>query len=164
MGVPRDKENDDIEAKAPRLYDATIVQEPNKGRTSKFTTQQLFEQIRAEMQKNMAELIATRVELSATRGELKATRAELSATEQATITREVSLFLRSLFERTCIDISQLLAPSNAGPSTSATTMVPGSVSTIPTKTTVSHSTDIAPSGVDKAVTEPPSCEDVVDIP
>ncbi|MCK4435200.1 hypothetical protein KAU87_00155, partial [Candidatus Bathyarchaeota archaeon] len=62
-GVLWDKENDDIEAKAPGPYDVTHVLEPNKGRSSKLTIQQLFEHMQADMQENRAELIATRVEL-----------------------------------------------------------------------------------------------------
>ncbi|OIT00920.1 hypothetical protein A4A49_32550 [Nicotiana attenuata] len=107
MGVKWDKENDDIEAKAPAPYGVTQVLEPNKGRSSKLTIQQLSEQLQADMQENMAELIVTRAELSATRAELIQTRADLSRVqaEQATVMREVSLLLRALVERTDIDIS-----------------------------------------------------------
>ncbi|OIS98545.1 hypothetical protein A4A49_15484 [Nicotiana attenuata] len=129
MGVLLDKENDDNKAKTLGPYDVIVVLEPNKGRTSKFTIPQLFEQMRAEIQEIMAELIASRVKLSATRGELIQTRADLSRvqTEQATMMREVSLLLRTLVQHTNIDISQLLAPSTAGPSTSATPIVSGSI-------------------------------------
>ncbi|OIT21128.1 hypothetical protein A4A49_40753 [Nicotiana attenuata] len=83
-GVIWDKENDDIKAKAPRPYDVTHVLEPNKGRSSKLTIKQLFEQLQIDMQENRAELIATRAELSATRAELIQTRLETTSVVNGT--------------------------------------------------------------------------------
>ncbi|OIT03360.1 hypothetical protein A4A49_25237 [Nicotiana attenuata] len=156
-------ENDDMEAKDPGPYDVTHVLEPNKGRSSKLTIQQLFEQMQADMKENKAELIATRAELSATRAELIQTHADLSRVqaEQVTVMREVSLLLRALVQNTDIDISQLLASSTAGPSTSAPPIVPEAPSFMPTEAAVSHATDSAPIGDDRTVTKLPIREDAI---
>ncbi|OIT24492.1 hypothetical protein A4A49_36978 [Nicotiana attenuata] len=163
MGVLWDKENDDIEAKDTGPYDVTHVLESNKGRSSKLTIQQLFEQMQADMQENRAELIATRAELSATRAELIQTRADLCRVQakQATVMREVSLLLRALVQHTDIDISQLLTSSTTGPSTSAPPIVPEAPSSMPTEAAVLHATDSAPTGDDRTATELPIREDAI---
>ncbi|XP_070033178.1 uncharacterized protein [Nicotiana tomentosiformis] len=145
-GVLWDKENDDIEAKAPGPYDVTHVLEPNKGRSSKLTVQQLFEHMQADMQENRAELIATRVELSATRDELRQTRADLSRvqTEQATMMKEISLLLRALVQCAGTDISQLIASSTAGPSTPVPPIVTEAPLNRPIEVAVTPDTESAP--------------------